>query len=139
MPVVNEEGALVLALVRGDDRLDEAKLAAALGSAVRPATEDEIRDTFKADPGSIGPVGFSGEILADEALRDGQFVAGANRTGWHLRGVEHGRDFEARFADIRQAREGDSCPKCGGRLRFQVAIEVGHIFKLRTDYSAPLD
>jgi prolyl-tRNA synthetase len=138
MPVVNGEGALVLALVRGDDRLDEAKLAAVLGSAVRPATEDEIRETFKADPGSIGPVGFSGEILADEALREGQFVAGANRTGHHLRGVEHGRDFEARFADIRQAREGDSCPKCGGRLRFQVAIEVGHIFKLGTDYSAPL-
>jgi prolyl-tRNA synthetase len=138
MPVVNGEDALVLALVRGDDRLDEAKLAAVLGSAVRPATEDEIRETFRADPGSIGPVGFSGEILADEALREGQFVAGANRTGWHLRGVEHGRDFEARFADIRQAREGDSCPKCGGRLRFQVAIEVGHIFKLGTDYSAPL-
>jgi prolyl-tRNA synthetase len=138
MPVVNGEGALVLALVRGDDRLDEAKLAAVLGSAVRPATEDEIRETFKADPGSIGPVGFAGEILADEALREGQFVAGANRTGHHLRGVEHGRDFEARFADIRLAREGDSCPKCGGRLRFQLAIEVGHIFKLGTDYSAPL-
>jgi prolyl-tRNA synthetase len=71
-------------------------------------------------------------------LRDGQFVAGANRTGWHLRGVEHRRDFEARFADIREAREGDACPKCGGRLRFQTAIEVGHIFKLDTDYSEPL-
>jgi len=138
MPIVNGDGALVLALVRGDDRLDEAKLAAVLGSAVRPATEDEIRTTFKADPGSIGPVGFSGEILADETLREGQFVAGANRTGWHLRGVEHGRDFQARFADIRQAREGDACPKCGGRLRFQVAVEVGHIFKLGTYYSAPL-
>jgi prolyl-tRNA synthetase len=138
MPVVNGDGSVVLALVRGDDRLDEAKLAAVLGSAVRAATEDEIRTTFKADPGSIGPVGFAGEILADEALRDGQFVSGANKTGWHLRGVEHGRDFEARFADIRQAREGDTCPKCGGRLRFQIAIEVGHIFKLDTDYSAPL-
>jgi prolyl-tRNA synthetase len=138
MPMVNGDGTLVLALVRGDDRLDEAKLAAGLGSAVRPATEDEIRTTFNADPGSIGPVGFAGEILADEALRDGQFVAGANRTGWHLRGVEHGRDFEARFADIREAREGDACPKCGGRLRFQTAIEVGHIFKLDTDYSEPL-
>jgi prolyl-tRNA synthetase len=138
MPVVNGDGTLVLALVRGDDRLDEAKLAAVLGSAVRPATEDEIRATFNADPGSIGPVGFSGEILADEALRDGQFVAGANRTGWHLRGVENGRDFEARFADIREAREGDACPKCGGRLRFQTAIEVGHIFRLDTDYSEPL-
>jgi prolyl-tRNA synthetase len=138
MPVVNGEGSVVLALVRGDDRLDEAKLSAVLGSAVRAATEDEIQQTFKADPGSIGPVGFGGEILADEALREGQFVAGSNRTGWHLRGVEHGRDFEARFADIREAREGDACPRCGGRLRFQVAIEVGHIFKLDTDYSVPL-
>jgi prolyl-tRNA synthetase len=138
MPVVNGDGALVLALVRGDDRLDEAKLAAVLGSAVRPATEEEIRETFNADSGSIGPVGFSGEILADETLRDGQFVAGANRTGWHLRGVEHGRDYGARIADIREPREGDACPKCGGRLRFQVAIEVGHIFKLETRYSAPL-
>jgi prolyl-tRNA synthetase len=138
MPIVNKDGAVVLALVRGDDRLDEAKAAAVLGSSVRPATEEEIKQTFKADPGSIGPAGFSGEILADETLRDGQFVTGANRTGWHLRGVEHGRDFEARFADIRQAREGDACPKCGGRLRFQVAVEVGHIFKLGTYYSAPL-
>jgi prolyl-tRNA synthetase len=138
MPVVSGDGSVVLALVRGDDRLDEAKLDAVLGAAVRPATEEEIRETFNADPGSIGPVGFRGEILADDALREGQFVAGANRTGWHLRGVEHGRDFQARFADIRQAREGDACPKCGGRLRFQVAAEVGHIFKLEARYSAPL-
>jgi prolyl-tRNA synthetase len=138
MPVVNGDGALVLALVRGDDRLDEAKLAAVLGSSVRPATEQEIQKSFKADPGSIGPVGFAGEILADETLREGQFVAGANRTGSHLRGVQYGRDFEARFADIRQAREGDGCPKCGGHLRFQTAIEVGHIFKLGTHYSSPL-
>src|SRR2546426_9088657 len=55
--------------------------------------------TLFRSPGSLGPVGFSGEVIADETLRDGQFVAGANRTGWHLRGVEHGRDFRARFAD----------------------------------------
>jgi prolyl-tRNA synthetase len=138
MPVVKDDGALVLGLVRGDDRLEEAKLAAALGSGFRAATEDEIREAFGADPGSIGPVGFAGEVVADEALRDGQFVTGANRTGWHLRGVERGRDFEARFADIRQPREGDSCPRCGGRLGFQTAIEVGHIFKLGTKYSEPL-
>jgi prolyl-tRNA synthetase len=138
MPVVKEDGTLVLALVRGDDRLDEARTAAGLGSVVRPASEDEIREAFGADPGSIGPVGFPGEILADETLRDGQFVAGANRTGRHLRGVEHGRDYEARFADIREPREGDACPKCGGRLRFQTALEVGHIFKLGTRYSDPL-
>jgi prolyl-tRNA synthetase len=138
MPVVQQDGTLVLALVRGDDRLEEAKTVAALGSGVRPATEDEIRSAFGADPGSIGPVGYAGPILADETLREGQFVVGANRTGWHLRGAEHGRDFEATFADIREPREGDSCPKCGGRLGFQTALEVGHIFKLGTHYTVPL-
>jgi prolyl-tRNA synthetase len=139
MPVVKSDGAVVLALVRGDDRLEEAKLQDALGSDFRPATEEEIREAFGADPGSLGPVGFAGEIVADETLRHGQFVSGANVTGRHLRGVEHGRDFEARFADIRQPREGDSCPKCGSALRFQTAIEVGHIFKLGTYYSEPLE
>jgi prolyl-tRNA synthetase len=138
MPVV-ADGKVVLGLVRGDDRLDEGKMLEAVGSAYRPATEEEIRAAFGADPGSLGPVGTSVEVIADEALREGQFVAGANRTGYHLRGVQAGRDFEARFANIREVREGDTCPKCGGALRFQTAIEVGHIFKLETDYSAPLD
>ena len=137
MPVVTD-GRVVLGLVRGDDRLHEGKLAGALGAEFRPATEEEIRETFGADPGSIGPVGIAVEVVADEALREGQFVAGANRTGRHLLGVEVGRDYQARFADIREAREGDACPQCGGALRFQVAIEVGHIFKLGTRYSRPL-
>src|SRR5206468_7690261 len=57
----------------------------------------------------------------------------------HLRGVQAGRDFEARFADLREVREGDACPNCGGHLRLQVAIEVGHIFKLETRFSGPLE
>ncbi len=138
MPVVRDDGTLVLGLLRGDDRLEQAKLEAALGSGYRPATEDEIRAAFGAEPGSLGPVGFGGEIVADDTLRDGQFVAGANHTGWHLRGVEHGRDFEARFVDLRQARQGDRCPRCGGVLHFQTAIELGHIFKLGARYSEPL-
>ena len=137
MPVV-ADGRVVLALVRGDDRLDEGKMVEALGEAFRPATEDEIREAFGADPGSIGPVGVAVEVVADEALREGQFVAGANRTGHHLRGVQAGRDFQARFANIREVREGDTCPNCGGRLSLQTAIEVGHIFKLETRYSEPL-
>jgi prolyl-tRNA synthetase len=138
MPVVKTDGTLVLALIRGDDRLEEAKLATALGSDFRTATAEEITQAFGADPGSIGPVGFAGEVVLDEVLREGQFVAGANRTGAHLRGVEHGRDFEGGFADLRQPREGDSCPQCGGALRFQTAIEVGHIFKFGAKYSEPL-
>ena len=138
MPVV-ADGRVVLALVRGDDRLDDMKMVEALGETVRPATEDEIRETFGAEPGSIGPVGVAVEVVADEALRDGQFVAGANRTGHHLRGVQAGRDFEPRFANIREVREGDACPKCGGKLHLQAAIEVGHIFKLETRYTEPLE
>ena len=138
MPVV-ADGKVVLGLVRGDDRLDEGKMVEALGNTYRPATEEEIREAFGADPGSLGPVGTSVEVIADDALREGQFVAGANRTGYHLRGVQAGRDFEPRFANIREVREGDTCPICGGALRFQTAIEVGHIFKLETYYTVPLD
>jgi len=139
MPVVKDDGRVVLALVRGDDRLELFKLMAALGENIRQATEDEIRQAFGADPGSLGPVGFEGEVVADETLREGQFVAGANRTGWHLRGVEAGRDYQARFADIRVPVEGDRCVVCGGALTFRTAIEVGHIFKLGPKYSTPLE
>jgi prolyl-tRNA synthetase len=138
MPVV-ADGRVVLALVRGDDRLNEMKLLAALGQTFRPAQPEEIRETFGADGGSIGPVGAAVEVVADEALRDGQYVVGANRDDRHLRGVQAGRDYEARFADLREVREGDACPHCGGHLRLQVAIEVGHIFKLETQFSEPLD
>jgi prolyl-tRNA synthetase len=138
MPVVTTDGRLVLGLVRGDDRLSEAKLVSVLESDYRPATDEEIRAAFGSGGGSLGPVGASVEVIADEALRDGQYVAGANRDGWHLLGVQAGRDYEPRFEDIREAREGDRCPECGGELRFETAIEVGHIFKFGTRYSEPL-
>ncbi len=134
MPVVTGD-RFVLALVRGDDRLSEEKLMTVFEASFRPATEDEIRETFGSGGGSIGPVDVSVEVIADEALREGQFVAGANRDGWHLRGVEAGRDYRPTFADIRQAVEGDACPVCGGRLVVGAAIEVGHIFKLGTFFS----
>jgi prolyl-tRNA synthetase len=139
MPVVLDGGNVVLALVRGDDRLSETKLYDALRAASRPATDEEIRSAFGAGGGSLGPIGFDGEVVADETLREGQFVAGANRDGWHLRGVEAGRDYTPRFADLREPREGDRCPECGGALQFRTAIEVGHIFDFGTFYSSPLE
>ena len=137
MPVVSD-GRVVLALVRGDDRLNEMKLLEVLGEAFRPAEPQEIRTAFGADGGSIGPVGAAVDVIADETLREGQYVVGANRDDVHLRGVEAGRDFQPRFADLREIRAGDACPNCDGHLRLQTAIEVGHIFKLETQYSAPL-
>ncbi len=138
MPVVVKD-RLVLALIRGDDRLSEEKLLTEFEAAFRPATEEEIREAFGAGGGSIGPVGVKVDVIADESLREGQFVAGANRDGRHLRGVQAGRDYEPAFADIRRAVEGDACPECGGRLTIQPAIEVGHIFKLETSHSEALD
>jgi prolyl-tRNA synthetase len=138
MPVTKPDGTVVLALVRGDDRLSEGKLYDALPGDSRPSTDEEIRAAFGAPGGSLGPVGFDGEVLADLTLREGQYVAGANREGWHLRGVEAGRDYEPRFADLREPKDGDRCPKCGGSLRFQTAVEVGHIFNFGSFYSGPL-
>jgi prolyl-tRNA synthetase len=134
MPVMVGERP-VLALIRGDDRLSEEKLVTTLGEAYRPMTDDEIRAVFGAGGGSLGPVAVTIDIVADDALREGQFVAGANRDGWHLRGVQAGRDYDPQFADIRQANEGDACVVCGGRLIEEPAIELGHIFKLGTFYS----
>src|SRR5437867_4600704 len=110
MPVVKADGTLVLALIRGDDRLDDMKMLSALGSDFRPATEEEIREAFGSDPVSILPIGFDGEVIADETLGECQYVAGANRTGVHLRGVEAGRDYQPRFADLRASKEADTCP-----------------------------
>jgi prolyl-tRNA synthetase len=134
MPVVTGD-RLVLALVRGDDRLSEEKLMTVFEASFRPATDDEIFAKFGAGGGSLGPVGVDVDVIADETLRRGQFVAGANRDGWHLLGVEAGRDYQPTFADIRQATAGDTCPECGGALIVQSAVEVGHIFKLGTFFS----
>jgi prolyl-tRNA synthetase len=139
MPVVTLDGRFVLGLVRGDDRLSEEKLAAALGGDYQFATDEEIRAALGAPGGSVGPVGVNEiEVFADETLREGQYVVGANREGWHLRGVQAGRDFSANFADLRVTLESDRCPRCDGALTFRTAIEVGHIFKLGTRYSVPL-
>jgi len=138
MPVVGPDGKLVLGLVRGDHRLHELKMSAVLGGEFRPAHPEEIEQAFGASGGSLGPVGVKLRVIADGALREGQFVAGANRDGFHLRGVETGRDFECEFADIREVVDGDACIHCGGRIGVEPAIEVGNIFQLGTRYSDPL-
>lgn len=138
LPVVTEDRGMVLALVRGDHRLNEVKLANALGTTFRSAEAAEIAEAFGAEPGFIGPVGVDLPVLADEALIEGSYVVGANRDGYHLRGIVAGHDFSADFADIRQVEEGEGCPRCGGMLRIEPAIEVGNIFMLGTRYSDAL-
>ena len=139
MPVVAADGKVWLALVRGDRRLHELKLSKALKQTTQPATPEEIEAAFGAKPGSIGPVGIRpggiGGIIADETLREGSWVTGANRTGWHLTGVEAPRDFEATFADLHEVEEGDGCAFCDGVLSIEPMIEIGNIFKLGTRFA----
>jgi prolyl-tRNA synthetase len=138
MPVIADGRGPVLVLVRGDHRLNEIKLQNALGAAARPAEAGEVRETFGAEPGFIGPVGAPVEVLADEALKGLHgLVTGGNRPDLHLRGVEPGRDFDPTWGDVRRVEEGDTCPD-GAAITIEPAIEVGNIFKLGTRYSEPL-
>ncbi|HEX3509634.1 MAG TPA: proline--tRNA ligase [Solirubrobacteraceae bacterium] len=141
-PVITaEEGSerMILALVRGDHRVNEVKLANALGHPVRPARAEEIEAT-------LGPVGFIGPVAAPEAVSivldraaenpDGGYVTGANSADTHLRGVVPGRDFPYTAADIRLVAPGDTVE--GATIEIEPAIEIGNIFKLGTRYSVPL-
>ncbi len=134
-------GKPLMALLRGDHSLNETKLQAALGAdAMRPAHPHEIREWLGADAGSLGPVGVADmRVLADSALAGRRnMIAGANRDDYHLRNVTPGRDFEARFADIREAEDGDPDIASGKPVRRRKAIEVGHIFKLGRKYAEAL-
>jgi prolyl-tRNA synthetase len=128
----------VLVLVRGDHNLHERKLARALGEDARPAHPEEIRRHLDVPAGSVGPVGARVPILADETLREGAYVVGANREGVHLRHVVPGRDFEPRWADLHTVQEGERCVTCGKGLAVERVIEIGNIFKLGTKYSEGL-
>jgi prolyl-tRNA synthetase len=128
----------VLVLVRGDHTLHERKLARALGEDARPAHPEEVRQHLNAPVGSVGPVGARVAILADETLREGAYVVGANREGVHLRNVVPGRDFEPRWADLHTVQEGERCVHCGKALGVERVIEIGNIFKLGTKYSEGL-
>ncbi len=135
-PVVTEGRGLVLVLVRGDHRVNEIKLATALGEPPRPATGEEIAARL-GPPGYIGPVGADVPVILDAAVEPGgAYVVGANRVGCHLRGVEPGRDFQSERADVRRVEAGDTID--GRSIRIEPAIEVGNIFKLGTRYSDPL-
>ena len=134
-PVIVAGGEMQLVIVRGDHRVNEIKLAAALRAAFRQARPEEAAERL-GPPGFIGPVGAQVPILLDAAVAPGSYVTGSNRPGTHLRGVQPGRDFPYRTADVRCVVAGDTVD--GAPIRIEPAIEVGNIFKLGTRYSEPL-
>jgi prolyl-tRNA synthetase len=136
----------VVAVVRGDQELNEAKLVTATGAAVvRPAHAEEIPPLMGAHAGSLGAVRFDtrkARVLVDPSLADRKdMVTGANEDGFHLRGVDVRRDLlssGATLADLRTVQAGEGCPRCDGVLDVYKALEVGHIFKLGTKYSVSM-
>ncbi len=136
MPVVIEGRGLVMVLIRGDHRLNEIKLANAVGADVRQAKPDEIEAEI-GPPGFIGPVGAKVPVLKDAAIQGEGFFGGANRPDQHLIGIAPGRDFEFEEVDVRAVEAGDTTPG-GAKIEIVPAIEIGNIFKLGTRYSEAL-
>jgi prolyl-tRNA synthetase len=131
-----QEGRFVLLLIRGDHSLNEIKAQKVVG-AFRFASEKEIEAALGCKPGYIGPVGSSVKLVVDRSVAAmSDFVCGANEEGFHLTGVNFGRDLpQPEVADLRNVVEGDPSPDGKGRLEILRGIEVGHIFQLRTKYS----
>jgi len=141
--VMTTDHTFVLALVRGDHQVNEIKLAKIQGLAgYRMAEADELADYLGSEPGFIGPLGARKAIrvIADRdvaAMAD--FVVGANEKGFHITGVNWGRDLpEPEVADIRNVMEGDRAID-GGELKIARGIEVGHVFQLGSQYAQALN
>ncbi|GAB1443379.1 proline--tRNA ligase [Ignavibacteriales bacterium] len=136
--IVDEKPVLIL--MSGNDDVNETKLEKTLGSGVRPAHPEELKAITGADAGSIGPIGFNGRIIADQRIKEcNNLFSGANKNDYHIGGIDFIRDVPSiEYADLRTVTSGEGCPKCGEPLGVFTAIELGHIFKLGTKYSASM-
>jgi prolyl-tRNA synthetase len=135
------DGEIVFVVIRGDLEVNEVKLKNALKcNELRLASDSEVEET-KLVAGSASPVGLSEiKVIADDSVTMGSnFVAGANKSGYHLKNVNYPRDFQVSgILDIATAQVGQGCPVCGEKLLSERGIEVGHIFKLGTLFSEKL-
>lgn len=129
----------VAILLRGSDEFNPVKLKNFLGSVNPPEmlTDEQVKEVTGANPGSCGPVGLKIKVFADNGVQGlKNYIVGANEDGFHLKNVNHGRDFQiAKFLDLRMAKAGDKSPDGKGLLKAFRGIEVGHVFYLGTKYS----
>jgi prolyl-tRNA synthetase len=132
-------GEVIFAVIRGDLDVNPAKLSNAVdGAELHVSTEEELK-VAGIVAGYASPVGLSGvRVIADDSIQSASnLVAGANEPGYHLKNVNYPRDFQVeRITDIALARNGDLCLRCGKPLAAARGIELGHVFKLGTKYSA---
>ena len=141
----------VVLLMRGDHQMNEVKLSSALGGKeTRPMQEEEIRQLFNSPAGFLGPAGIAWAkdmkdverpaLLVDKALEGrANLIGGANKKDYHFKNLTPGHDFQpTAYVDLRSVTAGEDCPNCGGTLRIDTAVEIGHIFKLGYKYSESL-
>ncbi len=132
---------LVIFFIRGDRELNETKALKLVGGLELNFANDELISSSTAVPGFCGPIGLQGcKIVVDkEVLNMRNFVVGANERGYHYINANP-EDFTYDLCgDIVNIKEGDICPKCGGRIYFEKGIEVGNTFKLGTKYSKAMN
>lgn len=126
-------------LLRGSDEVNPIKVKNMLGMTNPPLmlTDEEVREVTGAAPGSCGPVGLNIPVYLDNGVSGlKNYIVGANEDGFHLKNVNHDRDFKVtKVGDLRMAKEGDKCPQSNGRLKSYRGIEVGHVFYLGNKYS----
>ncbi len=130
-------------LLRGSDEVNPIKVKNLLKmtNAPRMLTEAEVKEVTGASPGSCGPVGLKILVYADNGVNSlRNYIVGANEDGFHLKNVNHGRDYQlTQVADLRMAREGDKCPESNGTLKSFRGIEVGHVFYLGQKYAQKMN
>jgi len=135
------DGIIVAACVRGDDQVQEIKLAHAVGAdSVEMATDAEIA-SIGGVTGFVGPQNLTSRILLDHSLKGATgLAAGANHQDAHVTGLDIARDITSvEFFDLRQTRTGDTCVHCGGDIALSRGIEVGQVFALGTRYTEPME
>jgi prolyl-tRNA synthetase len=134
--IYNVDGKLYALLVKGDDEVNTVKVQKLLNAKnVELADFESVEKVTNAKVGFAGPIGLDIDIIVDnEVLNMKNFVVGANKTDYHYKNVNLS-NFKYTSADIRNIKEGDICPVCGGKIYFKKGIEVGNIFKLGTKYS----
>ena len=139
----NVDGKIVGVVVRGDREVNEVKVANAAPASgdIIMASNEEYTKATNCEPGFGGPVGIKVDLLLvdEEVANMYNMILGANETGYHLKNVNYGRDFEGVVGDFRKIESGEKCPKCGSEVTIARGTEVGHIFKLGTKYSAAMN
>ena len=133
-------GEIVAVVLPGDREASEPKLRKLLGLPTLRFANDADFAAVGGVAGYVGPVGLRGaRVLIDRSVQPGSYIAGANKRDTHLRDVLPGRDFQGEWVDVHDVREGDRCPRCGGRLEIRRGVEVGNIFAYGTYYSEKMN